>query len=54
MSWIKDAYDRYELEIGEYHLCPHCKKVGESRINACRKHKYVSARWFEGIKRSYE
>ncbi len=48
MAWVIDAYPRNELEIGEHHLCPHCKKNGEAQLNACEKHKWASKRWFEG------
>jgi len=50
MAWIADAYARNKLEVGEHQRCPHCEKGGEVKFNACKKHKYVWAGWFEKVK----
>jgi len=52
MGWIKDAFDRGELKIIENMMCPFCNPTKApnkpTKINACKEHRWVNKKWYEG------
>jgi len=54
-SWIRDALDRNELRITEHRNCPFCNPQRRlntpTKLNACKRHKWVYKQWFDGMVR---
>lgn len=52
MGWIKDSLQRGKLQITEDMICPFCNPTKDlnkpAQLNACKEHRWVNKRWFEG------